>query len=273
MKVVQYLFLFSVLCAAISSCTDNNNTTTSQSELPSDDDSNGNNNGNQAVSPLFVNSIVSTNIDFITASDLDTYDSIQFVGLDNKEMPDSRNNQLFDTNTFIFNVTFTSGLDVEIWAHSSFGNVTAAQSYADKLTSRLGKLPLFMRNQLSHVVLHNGDAGAFAESEANFFVIYSDNMDVRITNNDLEETVFHEAVHATLDATYLDSNEWIQAQLLDDAFITQYARNNPDKEDMAETALFVYTMVKHPGRLSTETESWVQTNIPNRYSFLQSIFQ
>lgn len=272
MKVVQYLFLFSALCAAISSCTDNN-TAGSQSELPSDDHSNGSNNGNQAVAPLFVNSIVSTNIDFITASDLDTYDSIQFVGLDNKEMPDSRNNQLFDTNTFIFNVTFTSGLDVEIWAHSSFGAVSAAQNYAEKLTSRLGKLPLFMRNQLSHVVLHKGDAGAFAESEANFFVIYSDNMDVRIANNDLEETVFHETVHATLDATYLNSSEWIQAQQLDDAFITQYARNNPDKEDMAETALFIYTMVKHPGRLSQDIETWVLTNIPNRYSFLETIFQ
>jgi len=122
-------------------------------------------------------------------------------------------------------------------------------------------------------VLHNGDAGAFAESEANFFVIYSDNMDVRIANNDLEETVFHETIHATLDAIYLNSNGWIQAQQQDNTFITQYARDNSDKEDMAETALFVYTMEKHPGRLSQDIETWVLNNIPNRYSFLETIFQ
>lgn len=224
------------------------------------------------VNPLFTNSIVSTNIDFITATDPDAFMNIQYIGQDNKEMPDSRNNNLFDTGTYVFEVNFTTGPSVEIWAHSSFGSVIAAQEYADKLTSRLGKLPGFMRNQLSHVVLHNGDAGAFAESEGNFFIIYSVNMDTRISNNDLEETVFHESVHATLDADYLQTAPWLQAQQNDNTFITQYARENADKEDMAESAIFAYTMIKYPGRLSTTTESWVTTNIPNRYAFFQTIF-
>lgn len=223
--------------------------------------------------PLFTNSIVSTDIDFIQAGDADAFDAITYLGQEDKEMPDSRTEELFDTDTYIFNVDFTDGSSTEIWAHSDFGSVAAAQEYADKLTGRLGKLPDFMRETLSHVVLHFGDAGAYAESEAQFFVIYSDNMDVRISNNDLEETVFHESVHATLDELHLETAAWLAAQEDDGNFITDYAEANFDKEDLAESALFVYTMLKHPGRLSADIENWVNTHIPNRFEYIEAIFE
>lgn len=227
----------------------------------------------ESSDPLFTNSIVSTEIDFITDSDTDSFLTISYEGRKDKEMPDSRNDLLFDRGTFVFSVNFSTGATVEIWAHSSFENENLAKENADKIVNRLGKLPPFMLNKLSHVVLHKGNAGAFAESEANFFVVYSDNIDTRIANNDFEETVFHESVHATLDAEYLQRTDWRNAQQGDGTFITQYAMENADKEDMAETALFVYTMVKHPGRLSVDVEAWVKTNIPNRYNFLKTIFE
>lgn len=243
-------------------------------DMPNDDENTSGDDDTEdgTVDPLFNNSIVSTSIDFITESDTDAFTDMEFVGQEDKEMPDSTNDELFDTDTYIFKVNFSNGNHTEIWAHSSFGSLVAAQEYAEKLTSRLGKLPDFMRDELSHVVLHNGNAGAFAESEANFFVVYSQNIDVRIANNDLEETIFHESVHATLDALYLESSAWLEAQQNDDAFITQYAKDNANKEDMAETALFAYTMINYPGRLSTEIETWVHSNIPHRYAFFQTIF-
>ena len=62
-----------------------------------------------------------------------------------------------------------------------------------------------MRRMLDHVVIHRGNATAFAEYLGHFFVLYSANIKVRIRNHDLEETVFHEAVHATLDYKYTRS--------------------------------------------------------------------
>ncbi|MEO0473625.1 MAG: hypothetical protein AAF206_28700 [Bacteroidota bacterium] len=197
---------------------------------------------------------------------------LTFIGQADKEMPDKRNNDLFDVNTYVFEASFTDGKVVEIWAHSSFGSEMAAKEYAEKLGPRLGKLPEVMRNPLSHVVLHKGDEGAFAEAAANFFVLYSDNMDERIDNNDLEETVFHESVHASLDAMHLENDAWLAAQNDDNAFITEYAQDIPIKEDLAESALFVYTMKTYPGRLSNEIESWVRENIPNRYAYISQIF-
>jgi len=219
------------------------------------------------------NSIVSTDIDFIRSDDPDSFLSLEYLGQDDKEMPDSQSSELFDTGTYVFSSEFSNGYSVEIWAHSSFGSQSAAQEYVDKLVPRLGKLPDFMLETLHHVVLHNGNAGAFAESEANFFVVYSENMDTRIDNNDLEETVFHESVHATLDAIHLQSDDWMQSQLDDGVFITDYAASFPNKEDLAETALFVYTMQRYPGRLASDIEDWISTNIPNRKEYITAIFE
>lgn len=258
-KLITTFFLVLLLSF---SCSDQDESTINDTETD--------NTNNQPIDPLFPNSIVSTEIDFIREMDEDAFESLSFMGTEDKEMPDSRTDILFDTDTFVFQVNFTEGNPIEIWAHSSFATQEAAEEFAQKIVNRLGKLPDVMRNNLSHVVLHKGDATAFAEAEANFFVVYSENIDVRISNNDFEETVFHESVHATLDAIYLQNSEWILAQQNDNSYITEYAKNNPDKEDLAETALFVYTLNKFPERLPENVRTWMAANTPNRINFIST---
>lgn len=222
--------------------------------------------------PLFPNSVVSNDIDFIREADPDSYRSLAFIGLDNKEMPSSISNNLFDTGTYVFEATFSDGETLEIWCHSSFQSQAAAKEYADKLSPRLGKLPAFQRNMLDHVVIHTGDAGAFAEIEGQFFVLYADNMDDRISTNDLEETVFHESVHASYQFMYQNDPSWLSAQSLDPTFVTDYGQANPTLEDMAESALFAYTIITYPGRLSEDIENWLLANIPNRLEWFGMIY-
>lgn len=230
-------------------------------------------NNTKDTKPLFTNSIVSTDLDFIKATDPDAFVSVVYKGQETKEMPGANSGNLIDNNTFIFEATFTNGKKVQIWAHSTFGNKTNAEGYINKLTPRLGKLPNFMRDKLLHVVIHKGDGGAFAEDAGRFFVLYSENMDTRIRNNDLEETVFHESIHVALDLKYAESDLWKKAQKDDTIFITNYAESRPTKEDLAETAIFVYTMMKYPERLPSNVVEWVKTNIPNRYKFLEDILK
>jgi len=136
----------------------------------------------------------------------------------------------------------------------------------------VGKLPTFMRASLDHVVIHRGDETAFGESEGRFFVLYSANIKTRIRNHDLEETVFHESVHATLDSKYARSKQWLAAQKADGDFITKYAKRLPKKEDLAESALFAWAMIMHPGRLPTNIEARAREIMPNRLAFLQTLF-
>lgn len=222
--------------------------------------------------PLFPNSVVSNDIDFIRADDPDTYTSLAFIGRAKKEMPSSISNDLFDQNTFIFEATFTDGETMEIWCHSSFGTQAVAQGYAEKLGPRLGKLPVFQRNMVNHVVIHSGDAGAFAEIEGQFFVLYADNMDRRISTNDLEETVFHESVHASYQFMFENDPAWLNAQASDRSYITEYGEENSSLEDMAEAALFAYTMMTYPGRLSQEIEDWITVNNTNRLAWFGMLY-
>lgn len=226
----------------------------------------------RAGDPLFPNSVVSNDIDFILGTDSDAFTSLTYIGKADKEMPDSRNDILFDVNTYVFEANFSNGKKIGIWCHSSFGSQAAAQGYADKLCPRLGKLPEVQRDMLDHVVIHKGDAGAYAETEGHFFVLYSDNVDARISTHDLEETVFHESVHASIQDSYENTSAWTSAQSADPSFVTEYAERLPNLEDMPETALFAYTMIKHPGRLSDDIENWLNDNIPNRLAFFRTIY-
>jgi hypothetical protein len=228
--------------------------------------------GSPAVLPLFRNSIVSTDLDFIVSDDPSAFKALRFLGRKTREMPDRRSDELMDKETFVFEATFNDGSQVEIWAHSSFKSAEKAEHYALMLSAPLGKLPPVMRGKLSHVVIHQGDATAFGEAEGHFFVIYSENMETRVRDHDLEETVFHESVHATLEATYQKNREWLAAQAADTGFITRYAAENPSLEDLPETALFAYTMLKNPGRLSEDVASWVRRHMPNRLAFFQRVF-
>lgn len=226
-----------------------------------------------AQSPLFPNSVVSNDIDFILETDSDVFSSLSFIGIADKEMPSSISNELFDTGTFVFEASFLDGTTIEIWCHSSFLTEENAREYAAKLCPRLGKQPSIHRALLDHVVIHNGNAGAFAELEGQFLILYSENMDERISTNDLEETVFHESVHASYQFEYQDDISWTGAQASDGAFITEYAQEFPFLEDMAESALFAYTYLLHPGRLSPEIESWLKENMKNRLDFFRFIYQ
>ncbi len=228
-------------------------------------------NETQAGDPLFPNSVVSNDIDFILDTDPDAFTSLAFLGREDKEMPGNGGN-LVDEDTFVFEATFLDGDKLEIWCHSSFITQETAQEYADKLCPRLGKLPDVQRDMLAHVVINKGDHTAFAETQGHFFVLYSENMDDRISTHDLEETVFHESVHASLQDIYESDTAWTNAQAADPSFVTVYAQNNPDLEDMPETALFAYTMITHPGRLSADIEEWLNENIPNRLAFFSTIY-
>ena len=227
-----------------------------------------------AQDPLFPHSVLSNDIDFVLDTDLDVFENLNFIGLANKEMPgDPNGGDLIDTNTFVFEANFIDGNSLEIWCHSSFLTEEAAKEYADKLCPRLGKLPDFQRNLLDHVVIHNGDGGAFAEREGQFFILYSENMDELISTHDLEEIVFHESVHASYQFMYQNDQSWLDAQVQDPTFVTEYAQNNPQREDLAESALFAYTLITYPGRLDSDIEQWLKDNIPNRLEWFGLIYE
>jgi len=224
-----------------------------------------------SAGPLFPNSVVSHDIDLITPEDPTVEASVEFVGIEEREMPDKRHDNLMDDSTFVFKLAFDDKTVVEVWAHSDFDSQEAAQRYVQFLTGPLGKLPKHMRQPLLHVVLHKGNEIAYSEHLGHFFVLYSDNILERKRQSDLEETVFHESVHATLDYRYANHADWLYAQQQDVEFITEYAKSKPRGEDLAESALFAFSLMNNPERMPPNVKTWLENNIPNRLRFLNGV--
>ena len=222
--------------------------------------------------PLYPNSVVSNDHEFIATSDQSAFACLTFDGRREAEMPDRRTDRLMARNAFIFTAHFTDGTTVGLWAHPKFKSEEKALQSVAPVAEAVGKLPTFMRATLDHVVIHRGDETAFGEGEGHFFVLYSGNIKTRIRNHDLEETIFHESVHATLDSRYARSKQWLEAQKADGDFITKYAKRLPKKEDLAESALFAWTITMHPGRLPASVEARAREIMPNRMAFFEALF-
>ena len=221
--------------------------------------------------PLYPNSIVSNSLSFLELSDPSVSYCIGFTGRDTKEMPGSPHWDLIAQDVYVFAAHYADGTTVQIWASPRFASTQAAQTEADEIAKRLALLPSFMRETLSHVVLHTGDGGAFAEHLGHFFMVYADNMATRRSQNDMEETLFHESVHATMDARFRDGDpDWASVQAQDPGFVTNYARDRIS-EDLAESAIFAYADKYHPGRLPDAVTARVYEVMPARMEYLQNI--
>ena len=89
------------------------------------------------------------------------------------------------------------------------------------------------------------------------------------TTNILEETLLHEASHTSL-GDYNLSPEWKAAQQADNTFISVYARDKSEREDVAESYVAYFAIRYRAARISkTDADKIVQA-IPNRIAFFDA---
>ncbi len=217
-------------------------------------------------------SVVGTDFDYITESDPDTFDHLEDKGQGSAEMPDkSDRSASLRQEAFLFVAHFNDGTRVRLAIDADFKTQDSARQEALRYTPRLGKLPTALRRGVERVVIHKGGENVTAFSDVGLIVLYSDNATKRIGTHDLEETVFHESVHAAWDKTHAKSPQWQDAQKKDGAYITDYARKNPQGEDLAESALFAYTLLHHPDRIPKDAAANITRLIPHRIAFVETL--
>jgi hypothetical protein len=222
--------------------------------------------------PLYRSSVVGTDFDFITESDPNTFVRLEDNGKGTAEMPDkSDRSASLRQQAFLFTAHFNDGTRVNLAIDRDFQTQEAARTEALRYTPRLGKLPTALRRGVERVVVHQGGENVTAFSDVGLIVLYSDNATKRIGTHDLEETVFHESVHAAWDKGHASSAGWKDAQNKDDGFVTDYARKNPKGEDLAESALFAFTLIHHPDRIPKEAAAKIARAIPHRIAFVEKL--
>lgn len=224
--------------------------------------------GLSASEPPF-SATADTVFDIILDDDPSTFVCLAYEGRGTRQMWDKRQDDEFDLDTFVFSAHFSDMPPFEIVLNPEFETEVAARAEADRYGNRLGQIPLAFRHGIRRLGIHKGDEGFHAGSGKMF--VYQDMATRRIGQKRLAESLLHESIHATLDSAYSLSPEWVAAQRQDDAFMTRYAQSRPDREDLAETALFAYALLRHPGRIPPVDSRDILARVPARIAVIRTI--
>jgi hypothetical protein len=102
-------------------------------------------------------------------------------------------------------------------------------------------------------------------------LIHDGQGDLYVADGILEETFVHEAAHTSLDAAHAESAGWLTAQTQDPTFISTYARDNPTREDVAETFLTWLAVRYRSDRITTQLADLIVQTIPKRLEYFDSL--
>ena len=214
-----------------------------------------------------------TRLDLIRVDDPSAFACLVELGTRPGEFYDKVTDELeFPADTAFFDARFTDGTRVEIRVHPELGGPDAARFEAERIAEALGRLPGVLRADAARVGILGGDATAQADGGGEGIHLYRDNVETRIDANRFEETLFHETVHASLDDRYARSRRWLAAREADGRFLTSYARSSPEREDLAETALYAWALLHRPERVPPDEAALWRARVPARIEAIARIF-
>jgi hypothetical protein len=207
--------------------------------------------------------------DIITASDPTEFTEATFRGTGMRTMFDRRVNNWVQRNAFLVDASFTDGSVVEVQVNPEFGTEAEAMTQAVRWATEVGRLPRALRRDVQTMWIHLGTQ-PFGGGNNNI-LIHTGQAQLYINDGILEEKLVHEASHTSLDADWSNHPDWRAAQQSDPTFISTYARDWPDREDIAETFLTWIAVRHRADRISASLKQTIESTIPNRLTFFDRL--
>jgi len=229
-----------------------------------------------AAQPFERTVFISPNV--LTAADPTSLIGIQYTGRGERVIYDRRFDAWVTVNAYLFQVSYeqaarrpepgrTAG-QLEFQVNPEFGSPEAAQVEVEAFAPALGRLPLVVIARLADIHVNAGDEsfGAGVSGLAHSITIHTGYGHRMSGEGFLEEVLFHAGAHS-LDEQHADSAGWRAAQEADGAFISAYARDNPDRGDLAESLLAYFAARIVPGRFSEADRAAIEATIPHRLAY------
>ena len=220
------------------------------------------------VSPPFSGTIF-IDPDIILPSDPSAFTGLEYTGQGSRTMFDRRVNNWITVNAFLFDAGFDDGLTAEVQVNPEFQNADSAEVHAERYARVIGQLPTTLRRDVETVWIHKG-VNPFGGGNNNL-LIHTGQGALYEADGILAETFVHEASHTSLDADHAASAGWLAAQQNDPTFISTYARDNPNREDVAESFLPYLAVRYRSDRISTDLQNTIASTIPNRIAYFDGL--
>jgi len=207
--------------------------------------------------------------DIITPSDPTAYLGIVSLGQDSRWMFDRRIEDFENVVVHLFQATYYEGYIIEFRVNLEFDYETAL-ARSEKYARMFGQLPSSLRTNLDKVWIHDGYYALGGGSDGGI-VIPVEMADRYETDGMLEEGLLHETGHVAFDAVHDSSPEYLAARDADGAFISDYAMDYPDREDMAESLVGWVAVGYRSDRISIALENYILDTIPNRLDYFDAL--
>ena len=196
--------------------------------------------------------------------------SVTYTGRMMRTLYDRRFRNWIPVNAFVFDAQIAEEV-VEFRVHPEFAELEAATAEVDRFAPALGRLPAAFLSNVRALAIVPGTGLAGGSSFDQSILIHSQSQSALrgIRGGLLEELYLHEAAHVSLDPAHQNTVGWRAAQEADGVFISDYAQDYPDREDIAESAIMYFAVRYRPRSLTREDRWVVLTSIPNRLAYFE----
>ena len=212
---------------------------------------------------IFNDGDIITNFDTTSLETIELYDETQCV-----IMYDRRTNSfLQDDEAHIFDVTFSDGIVTQFWVRGTDYGLSQAEQLVLFYAGSLGRVPQSLRINTRVATIQAGDE-PWGGSGGGILTIHAGNDYTTDGNNgdDISvETLVHELGHVTLDSQVYSDTAWDDAVAADLGYISEYARDYPDREDVAESIVLWLGIAL--GTLNSDDAAITTAQIPNRLAY------
>ena len=227
--------------------------------------------GGLHADPPFRGTVHDIDADIITDLDVTALISLEFNGRGIRTVFDRRPDDWVDIDAFLFDARFDNGHVIEVQVNPEFGDRSGAEEQAQRYAAAVGRLPNSLRAEVRTVWIHKGGPEHLLGGGNDNILIHTGEAESLSRRGTLEEALVHEAAHTSLDPFYKDDARWLEAQRADGSFISTYARDHPDREDIAESALAWIAVRYRSHRIGRKVADTIIESIPNRLAFFDGL--
>lgn len=221
---------------------------------------------NPPANPPFLGTVWITP-DLITDQDPTAYVDATYKGTGKRTVYDSRTASFYEMDAHLIDVRFGTTKTVEFQINPEFTQAEA-QANAELYGTGLGRVPGFLFADLDAVWMHRGSFPFGGGNRS--IVIHTDMGADYIEDGFLEEVFIHEGGHTSMDPYHLLTPEWMAAQAADGVALSNYARDFPMREDLAET-IGPYLQAKFRSSRDSLNVAAIRETIPNRMRYLDCL--
>jgi len=215
--------------------------------------------------------------DLITSSDYTIYSTSSYQGIETRLFYDKSIPDFINYPAHIYKVNFGDNLSIDFEIYTEF-TLEEAGNIEQKYAPLIGQLGKDLRRNIKSFEFLKGEEVASAQrtddlnyANITFHTDWLTLVETRFSGDRTEELLIHESAHLSIDPYVYGQQGWTDAVNLDGNYLSTYAKDNPDSEDIAET-FQAYIAVKYfPDRISNSLRDTILSVCLNRFKYFDSL--